>query len=99
MPESERGEIAMQVLVAKCCKTKAVFAQCVKQKGVEGDGFAVECLRRDLQWLGHIRVILKSDNEAAIVKLLRETLKVLRIEVSEGAVAIEQCAEEHPPTI
>ena len=75
LPESDREEIVMNVLVAKCCKTKAVFAHCVKQKGADEEGFAVECLRRDLQWLGHTRVILKSDNEKAIVALLSTTLK------------------------
>ena len=36
-------------------------------------------------------MILKSDNEPAIVRLLREALKVLRVE------GVEQAAEEHPP--
>lgn len=94
----------MKVLVAKCCKTKVVFAHCVRQKGADQEGFAVECLRRDLQWLGHTRVVLKSDNESAIVKPLRETFKELRITASDDApavtgeaISLEQCAEEHPP--
>ena len=44
---------------------------------------------RDILWLGHSKVILKSDNEVAIMKLLREVLKTLRVQ------GIEQAAEHH----
>ena len=36
------------------------------------------------------KTVLKSDNEPAIVKLLAETLRELRIQ------GLEQCLEEHP---
>ena len=49
----------MTILVAKCISTKCVFAHCVKQKGADEEGYAVSCLRRDIQWLGHSRAILK----------------------------------------
>ena len=39
------------------------------------DCYAVERLARDVQWLGHTRVIIKSDNEKAILKLLTEVCK------------------------
>ena len=67
IPERGRKVTDMKILVAKCCKAKHVFAYCVKQKGADEDGFDVACLRRDNQWLGHTRAILKSDNEPAIV--------------------------------
>ena len=50
----------------------------------------MERLKRDGMWLGHNRVILKSDNEHAIRALLRNTLKVLRIE------SVENTQEGHP---
>ena len=40
---------------------------------------------------GYTRVTLKSDNEPAIVKLLTEALRELRIS------GLEQVLEEHPP--
>ena len=43
----------------------------------------------DILWMGYTRVTLKSDNEPAIVKLLREALRELRIQ------GLEQCLEEH----
>ena len=35
MPESEREHVDIQILVAKCCKTRVVFAHAVKQTGVD----------------------------------------------------------------
>ena len=41
----------LKVLVAKCCKTKCVFADTVPQKGVDSERYAVDRLVRDLRWL------------------------------------------------
>ena len=81
----------LKVLVVRDFKSKALFAHAVRCKGSDVDGFAVQCVIDDLKWLGYSKVILKSDNEPAIVKLLSESLKALRIE------GIEQAMEEHPP--
>ena len=35
VPEGDREEVDMKILVAKCCETKCVFAHCVKQKGAD----------------------------------------------------------------
>ena len=44
-----------------------------------------------IQWLGYSKVTLKSDNGPAIVKLLSEALRELRIQ------GMEQALEEHSP--
>ena len=72
-------EVTVKVLVATDATSKAVFAHTVEAKGVSEDRYAVDCLVRDIQWLGYSRLSLKSDNEPAILKLLTETLKELRI--------------------
>ena len=79
--KSEVGdeEVLVKVLVAKETVSKAVFAHLVPQKGLDADGYAVECLRKDLEWLGYAEVLLKSDNEPAIVALLKDSLKAARI--------------------
>ena len=51
-------------------------------------------LVEDVRWLGYAKLILKSDNEPAIVKLLSEALRELRI---EGAVSALFQMEEHFP--
>ncbi len=49
-------------------------------------------LLEDIQWLGHTRIQLRSDNEPAILALLRRALCTLRVKVAE----LEQAGEEHP---
>ena len=53
--------------------------------------YAVDRLAKDVLWLGHSKVILRTDNEPAIQKLLAETLKVRK------ASSVEQVGENHPP--
>ena len=82
----------LKVLVVRDMRSKSIFGHAVKCKGSDESGYAVRCLVEDVKWLGYSRIILKSDNEPAIVKLLADTLKSLRI---DGVV--EQALEEHPP--
>ena len=89
MPPDAEGA---KILVVREIVSKCVFAHVVKSKGVGEDRYAVDCLVRDVEWMGHTKVMLRSDNERAIVALLKETLKSLRIDTS-----IEQVSEEHPP--
>ena len=56
--------------------------------------YAVDVLVKDLKWLGHQRVSLRSDNEPAILKLLQHAITESRIEIPE----LEQVLEEHPNT-
>ena len=45
----------------------------------------------DVKWLGYSKLTLKSDNEPAIVKLLSEALRELRVN------GVSQVLEEHSP--
>jgi hypothetical protein len=74
------GEGAVKVLIVRDDKSKAVFGHVVPNKGVDEDGFSVNCIVEDIKWLGYSKLILKSDNEPAILKLLSESLRELRIE-------------------
>jgi len=56
----------------------------VPQKGIDPKLYAVERTKRYISWLGHERLIRKSDNESAILALLRNTTKALRIENVEN---------------
>jgi len=76
----DREDETVKILVAKCKMTKCIFAHGVPQKGIDPKLYAVERLKRDVLWLGHNKLILKSDNEAAILALFRNTFKALRIE-------------------
>ena len=85
------GDGAIKVLVIRDSRSKALFAHVVPSKGIDQKGFAVSSLVDDVKWLGYTKVTLKSDNEPAIVKLLSETLRELRIQ------GMEQALEEHSP--
>ena len=81
----------LKILVVRDMKSKSVFAHAVRAKGSDEEGYAVQCLVDNIQWLGYSRLILKSDNEPSIVRLLRDALKVLRVQ------GVDQVCEEHPP--
>ena len=85
------GEGAAKVLVGRDSRSKAVFAHVVPAKGADEKGFAVSALTADVKWLGYSRLTLKSDNEPAIVRLLSESLRELRVQ------GVEQALEEHSP--
>ena len=72
-------------------KRVAIFAHVVPSKGVVEEKFAVDCLVSDIVWSGYTRVMLKSDNEVAILKLLVEALRELRIN------GLEQVVSENSP--
>ena len=69
----------VKILVVRDCKYKNNFAHVVPFKGVDEGKCAVDVLVDDIKWLGFTRVILKSDNEPAIVKLCEESLKDIRV--------------------
>ena len=72
-------------------RQSCVMGHIVPCKGVDRDKFSVDCLVSDIVWTGYTRVMLKSDNEPAILKLLIESLKELRIN------GLEQVMSENPP--
>ena len=69
------GEGAVKVLVVRDDKSKSVFGHVIPRKGLDEKGFSVDCLVEDIKWLGYSKVVLKSDNEPAIIKLLSEALE------------------------
>ncbi len=87
----ENEEVDLKILVAKEVVSKAIFAHAVDVKGSDADGYAVARLVDDMRWLGYTRMALKTDNEAAIVKVLKDAMATARVEVQ----GIEQLTEEH----
>ena len=88
------GDVDLTILVAKDLLGKAVFAHVVPQKGVDKDNFSVDMLVEDVKWLGYQKIGLRSDNEPAILKLLRHALTEMRVAIHD----LEQIFEEHPNT-
>ena len=90
LPEEER-ERALKVLVAYCGATGCIFAHAVPAKGLDGDGYIIEQLKQDILWLGHSKVVIRSDNEPALLQVVASTLVALKMAgvtsaVDEGSV-------------
>ena len=88
----EAEQTDLKVLVVKDSRTRAIFAHVVDKKGTDASGYAVTRLVEDIAWTGHVKVVLKADNERAIVKLLREALRAAKTEVKD----LEQVGTEFP---
>ena len=64
-----------------------MFAHAVPQKGVDEAGYAVDCFATDVAWLGWARLIVRSDNEPALAKLVVEAIKEMKVNGVEQAAA------------
>ena len=84
VPDDEREE-GRRVIIVKCAATRCMFAHAVPQKGVDPDGFVVDRLKDDIVWLGHANVVIRSDNEPALVRVVEKVAKLLK--QSEGVTA------------
>ena len=82
-------EVEMKVLVSKGSKTKTVFAHIVPCKGSGEDGYVATRTTEDI---GHRIICLKSDNEPATLKLLKDSRKTARVEVDEPEQVLEEQA-------
>ena len=88
--EREEGKM-IKCLIVRCYETKSVFAHVIPFKGTLEDPYVVDLACSDIAWLGHVKLILKGDNEAALVALIDRSLKVLRCQVE----SLESITSEH----
>ena len=75
----------VKCLIIRCYESKNVFAHVVPVKGDDEDRFAAGVAVNDVAWLGHVKLILKSDQEPALVSLVSGALKVLKHTVEDLA--------------
>ena len=75
------AKVSLTLLVAKDSLGKAAFAHVVPQKGVDPAHYSVDALVKDIAWLGYTRLSLRSDNEPAILQLLRHALIKARLQI------------------
>ena len=87
--DGEPGSI--KVLVVRDNRSKAVFAHTVPVKSADEGGFAVRAIVDEFVWLGYTKFVSKTDHEPAILKLLQESLRDLRI------AGIDQVMYENSP--
>ena len=86
----EEGEIDNEIAAARaagklikcflvrCMSSKHVFAHVVLQKCDDEDHFCAKLVVEDIKWMGHTKVVIKTDNERAIVSLKTRVARLLR---------------------
>ena len=81
------GEDFLKIMVIHDNISKALFAHAVPQKGVDEKNYIVDQFVNDILWLGYARVIVRSDNEPAIKKVVEDTLAALKVSGLDQAAA------------
>ena len=76
----QRGELVKCVIVRDSL-SKAIFAHVVPHKGVDEQNTVADMILSDVEWLGHSRIILKSDGEPAIKALVKRVIELAKVEV------------------
>ncbi len=71
--------------------SKNVFGHVIPCKGVDEDNFVVKLIVDDIEWLGHTRVILKTDQERSLVALLTKVMATMRYTIDD----LEGVTKEH----
>ena len=71
------AETHCKILVIQDSLSKLAHALC--QKGVDDKGYITDCFAADIAWLGWSQVIIRSDNDPAVAKLVVETPKKLKV--------------------
>ncbi len=87
----KRGDVIKCILL-RCLKTKIIFAHVVPYKGAGEDQFVASLVVSDIAWLGHTRLVVKSDNEPALQTFVTQALEAVRVRC-DGVGTITQ---EHP---
>ena len=79
----------MPILVTKCDADRWVTSDPVPCKGTSASSYGAKCLAEVLVQSGYPKVILKTDNEPAILELKREAVKIAREEVNMDIIPEE----------
>ena len=68
----------VKCVATRCLASKNTFAHVIPQKGDDEEHYCARLVAADVEWLGHTRVIIKTDNERAIVSLKQRVARMLR---------------------
>ena len=83
----------IKCFIMRCTGAKIIFGHCVPCKGAGEDQYVASLVVKNVEWLGHTRLILKADNEPALRILVEQSLEEIRIKVR----GVAQISTEHPP--
>jgi len=94
--EEARAEMKiMKCIAIRCPESKAIFAHNVPVKGRDEDNYVAGLTAADVQFLGHVKVILKTDNEPALLALATAALLNIRIDAQKDESPVRSVSIEH----
>ena len=106
-PETDEGNQAledartklkiMKCLIVRCHESKAIFAHSVPVKGRDEGNYVANLIASDIAFMGHIKLLLKSDNEPALLALGRDALLAIKCQVLADESPVEKISLEHAP--
>jgi len=89
--EEERNDGGVvKCLLVKCLESRNIFAYTIPVKGLDEDNFVVSLVVRAVQWLGHVRIIFKCDNEVSLKALVTASYNALRLKPPEELEGISR---------
>ncbi len=87
-----KGDV-VKCIVVRCWETKNLFAHCIPCKGDDEEHYVAGLVADDVEWLGHTKIILKYDNEAAIKSMMTEATRITKAKCEK----VESVSREEPP--
>ena len=78
----QEGKIA-KCLIMRCHASKAIFSWMVPYKGDAEDGYVTDLMVKALKWFGYTRLIVKSDNEPALNRLVKSAIDKAKLVMPE----------------
>ena len=81
MAEDRQAGKLVKCLVIRCYQSKNIFGHVIPCKGVDEDLFTVKLVVQAVAWMGHVRVIMKSDNEASLLAMVNRALLSIKCDV------------------
>ena len=102
--ETKRSEgLIVKCVLVRDWDNKAVWAHVIPRKGPDEEGYAARLIANDIKWMGHAKIALKYDNEAALRALVKQVVNTLHEDsptpVVEGANWKDSgIIHENPPT-
>ena len=93
--ENESGETALlaarsngeiiKCLMIRCFQSRSVFARCIPVKGADEEDYAAKLVSGAVLCLGHLELVFKGDNEAALQAMIERAMQLLRVHAAEGS--------------
>ena len=78
LAEGRRAGSIVNCLMVRCFKTKCMFGHAIPMRDGQENAYVVDLITSDVAWLGHVKLVLKSDGEPAIVALAKRSLENIK---------------------